>query len=532
MRITFTKNLLFKALILFIATGCLWSCKKNDPKPAATPVSVISLSVNSGPYNTVVVINGSGFDGAIANDKVYFNGTEATVSAATTTQLTVRVPTGATSGNVTVSVNNGSAANGPVFTITTPVTILSLNTTYGPYNTPVIIKGTGFSVNPSNDQVYFNGKQATISSATATQLNVIVPLSAGTGNVTVSVDNAAPVSGPVFNYVLTATVSTFAGRRPYQVGSTDGTGTQASFSNPYEIVTDASGYMYVADKSNNKIRKISPDGVVTTFAGNGTAGAINGPANQASFNGPEGIAVDANGNVYVADSQNHLIRKITATGIVSTLAGSGIAGLTNGTGSTASFNIPTGLAVDAQGNIYVTEYINNDIRKISSAGIVTTFAGNGSFGSADGKGALASFSAPYGVTVDNAGNVYVADFGNNLIRKVTADGVVTTIAGNKTQGELDGSGSSAIFDGPSAIVIDATGNLYVTDMGGGTVRKVTPNGGVATIAGPPGGAFGGSADGPARSASFAYPFGITLDANGNFYIADTGNNLIRKLSFE
>lgn len=533
MRSTFTKSLLIKATTIFFTAIFFLSCKKHDPKPIIAPVSVTSLSIDSGPYNTVVVITGTGFNETIANDKVYFNGTEATVSAATTTQLTVRVPIGATSGNVTVSVNDGSTANGPLFTITTPVTILSLSTTYGPYDTPVVIKGSGFDSNPANDKVFFNGKQATVSAATATQLNVTVPLGAGTGNVSISVYNATSVTGPVFTYQLTAIVSTLAGSGPYVSSFADGTGRQAIFGGPSAITTDAAGYMYVADKYNNRIRKVSPAGVVTTLAGNGQKGAVNGPASQAAFNGPGGIAIDANGNLYVSDTQNHLIRKITASGVVSTFAGSGNAAFADGTGTSASFNYPEGLTVDAQGNVYVADSYNSTIRKISSNGVVTTLAGSTSFGSADGKGASASFRVPFGVTVDAAGNVYVADMGNELIRKVTSDGTVTTIAGNKTQGELDGTGTSAIFAGPAGIVVDATGNLYVTDQGYNTIRKISPNGAVITIAGPPGGLPAVDyTDGPARSATFGNPFGVTLDANGNIYIADTSNNVLRKISFQ
>jgi sugar lactone lactonase YvrE len=209
-------------------------------------------------------------------------------------------------------------------------------------------------------------------------------------------------------------VTTFAGSGSY--GDTDGTGAAASFRFPHGVAIDAVGNVYVADRNNYKIRKITPMGEVSTLAGSGSLGNADGLGTAASFNYPTGIAIDATGNLYVADSENHKIRKITPAGVVSTLAGSGLPGNTNGTGTSASFKAPLGVTVDAAGNVYVADSQNHKIRKITPAGVVSTFAGSGGAGSTDGAGSVASFNLPAGVAVDASGNVFVADlyYHNNL----------------------------------------------------------------------------------------------------------------------
>ncbi len=220
-------------------------------------------------------------------------------------------------------------------------------------------------------------------------------------------------------------------------GAANGTGTFASFYQPTGVATDTAGNVYVADFRNNLVRKITPAGLVSTLAGGGLQGAANGTAINASFNQPTGIAVDVAGNVFIADNGNHLIRKVSPAGNVTTFAGSGLPGSANGTGTAASFNFPQGVAVDASGDVYVADYGNNMIRKISLAGAVTTLAGNGEAGAGNTPDTV-TFNKPIGLAVDAAGNVYVADFGNNMIRKVTPAGVVTTLAGSATSGSING----------------------------------------------------------------------------------------------
>jgi len=319
-------------------------------------------------------------------------------------------------------------------------------------------------------------------------------------------------------------VSTLAGSS--SPGFVNGTGTAASFDYPTGVATDASGNIYVADRSNSVIRKVTPAGVVTTFASGFSEGFDSSAVVTVPFNRPYGVAVDAAGNVYVADYGNHSIRKIYPSGTGISLAGSNTIGFVNGTGSAASFNYPTGVAVDAANNVYVADYYNNAIRKITPAGVVTTFAGSGNIGSSDGIGQAASFNKPYGVAVDASGNVYVGDRGNNTIRKITPQGVVSTLAGSGVAGSNDGTGTAATFNNPCQLTIDPSGNIYVADFDNNKIRKVTSSGVVTTYAGS--GAIG-SQNGPAATATFYSPSGVAIDAYGTVYVADYSNHLIRSI---
>jgi streptogramin lyase len=323
----------------------------------------------------------------------------------------------------------------------------------------------------------------------------------------------------------------FAGN-PYGPGSTDGTGAAARFNSPYGVATDTSGNVYVAESFNHTIRKITPAGVVTTLAGAaGMPGSADGTGSAARFRIPAAVATDASGTVYVVDSGSHTIRKITPAGVVTTLAGTaGVSGSTDGTGSAASFYYPARVATDASGNVYVADSGNNTIRKITPAGVVTTLAGTaGASGSADGTGPEARLNSPTGVATDVSGNVYVADYGNNTIRKITPAGVVTTLAGTAgTRGSNDGTGAESRFSNPDGVATDASGNVYVTDSSNNTIRKISPAGVVTTLAGTAG--TRGSNDGTGAEASFNGSRGVATDASGNVYVADSFNSAIRKIT--
>ena len=263
------------------------------------------------------------------------------------------------------------------------------------------------------------------------------------------------------------------------------------------IAADASGNIYVADQYNDLIRKITPGGLVSTFAGSaGVTGSMNGTT--ALFNNPSGVAVDASGNVYVTDSGNGLVREITPGGVVSTFAD--------------GFNIPWAIALDDAGNVYVADACNRLIFKITSDKTRTTLAA-GYF---------------WGIAVDHSGNVYATNTLNCLIDKITPEGVVTTLAGSGSQGDVNGTGTAASFDYPGGVALDSSGNLYVGDTSNELIRKITSDGIVTTIAGSAGNY--GSSNWNGTSALFNDPEGITLDSSGNIYVADENNELIRKIT--
>ena len=325
-------------------------------------------------------------------------------------------------------------------------------------------------------------------------------------------------------------VTTFAGEAGY--GSRDGAGSVARFDFRYGspgAAVDGSGNVFVADAYNQTIRKMNTDGVVTTLAGLAeTGGSADGTGSTARFFNPSGVAVDTGGSVFVADQANHTIRKITTAGVVTTLAGSALnPGSADGTGSAARFDSPGGVAVDGSGNVFVADSSNSTIRKITPGGVITTLAGSaGERGIADGTASAARFNYPGGVAVDASGNVFAADTSAHSIRKITADGVVTTLAGTYVPGSADGTGTAARFSWPRGVAVDSHGNVFVTDSGNQTIRKITPSGVVTTVAGSAGHA--GAADGTGSTARFSYPYGIAVDANGNLFVVDAGNNTIRK----
>jgi sugar lactone lactonase YvrE len=321
----------------------------------------------------------------------------------------------------------------------------------------------------------------------------------------------------------------FAGL-PGTAGNTNGTGSAARFLSPTGVAVDTTGNIYVADTFNSTLRKISPTGVTTTLAGSaGLNGSTNGTGSVARFDIPYGVAVDSGGNVYVADRNNHTIRKITPASAVTTLAGTaGLSGSANGTGSTARFQFPYGVAVDNRTNVYVADTYNHTIRKITPAGAVTTLAGSaGHSGSTDGSGSTARFNYPIALAVDSATNVYVADYTNHTIRKITPAGAVTTLAGSAGHaGSADGTGSAARFSNPNGVAVDNAGNLYVADSENSTIRRITPANVVTTLAGTA--LQSGSADGTGSAAEFKVPRGVAVDAAGKLYVADTDNYRVTK----
>ena len=298
-------------------------------------------------------------------------------------------------------------------------------------------------------------------------------------------------------------------------GKSNGLGTFATFSGPWDVALDANSNIYVADCNYGLIRLISSSGLVSTYAGSGTQGFSNGYGTYASFYCPDGVDVDSSNNVYVADSSTHLISKIDASGLVSTLAGvTYSSGSSNGMGTYASFKGPQGVCMGPNGKyVYVADTFNHLIRKIDSFGLVSTYAGiAGSAGSSNGMGTFASFNHPPSICFDAYGNAFVGDYSNHLIRKISSFGVVTTYAGG--------------FNGPEGVAVDVNDNVYVADSGNNMIRVISSSGVVSTYAGS--GSAGG-ANGVGTFASFYNPVSVTLDSNGNIYVGDYYGQMIRKV---
>ncbi len=302
------------------------------------------------------------------------------------------------------------------------------------------------------------------------------------------------------------------------------------FTSPNSLAVLGDGSVLIPDAGNHLVRILEPNGTVGTYAGKGLPPALlNGPASAAYFNIPIAVAVDAGWDVFVADSGNNVIRRISPFGArtVTTFAGSGGNGLKNGTAAEAQFNFPNDLVVDPSGNLFVTEFNNHTVRKITKEGVVTTFAGTGAPGHHDGPGAGAQFNGPAGIARDNVGNLFVTDWENRVIRKITPDGVVSTIAGAVgVQGFIDGPSASARLCAPDGIAVDQNGNIFFTEFGNSSVRRIDPSGEVLTLVGTAGEGF---ADGGRTEAKMLHPGGIAVYPDGSLIVADTANHSIRKV---
>ncbi len=316
-------------------------------------------------------------------------------------------------------------------------------------------------------------------------------------------------------------------------GFVDGARQEARFREPWGMALDEAGNLLVSDHRNHTIRRIDADGTVSTFAGVAEDfGSADGRRSGARFVRPRGIALDRNGNLFVADYYWCTVRKITPAGEVSTFAGSpGKAGNRDGVGEAARFNLPADLAIDAEGNIFVADELNSMIRKITPDQTVTRYAGEVEPGGIDGPAATARFAFPQGIAVAPDGTVYVADTGNGVVRRISFDGTVSTVAGNLAHpagGSVDGWGEEVRFRGVQGMSLDCGGNLFVADRGNSTIRKIEPSGLVTTIAGAP--LERGSTDGPVAVARFNKPSAVYAAPDGRVFISEEGNHSIRVLS--
>jgi hypothetical protein len=340
------------------------------------------------------------------------------------------------------------------------------------------------------------------------------------------------------------TISTVAGNGTAGFAGDGDAATAASLSSPTGVALDAAGNLYISDTGNSRIRKVNVNGTITTMAGNGAFdfAGDGGAATAASLRAPTDLAVDTAGNLFIADQGNYRIRKVEAAGTITTVAGNGTIGFSGdgGAAKDASLNGPRGIAVDAAGNLFIADEVNYRIRKVDAGGTITTVAGNGlytfataieyGFAGDGGAATLARLNSPTGVALDSVGSLYIADFGNNRIRRVDADGTITTVAGDGTVG-FPGDGGAATLarlNSPSDVALDSVGNLYIADRNNGRIRKVDVNGTITTVAG--NGSQGFSGDGGAATAArLNSPSGVALDSVGNLYIADYGNHRVRKV---
>ncbi len=393
-------------------------------------------------------------------------------------------------------------------------------------NMIIRIKGKNFSTTREENKVQFNGKAGIVIEASETELLVVSPVTGTTGPVTLATPKGSATGG-VFTYlppVEEYEVTTLAGTGT--AGSVDGPVATALFRTVQGVAIGTDGSVIVTDRGNNRIRRITTAGEVMPVAGANSAGYTNATGAAARFRLPWRAVEDAQGNIYVADRDNHAIRKITPAGVVTTIAGTGIAGYTDGPAAAAQFNQPLDIVADAAGNLFVADNLNHRIRKIAADGEVTTIAGNGTAGFANGTGAAAQFRNPSGLEIDKDGNLLIADRLNHRVRKVTQAGVVTTLAGDGTSGYLDGDAAAARFADPYGITVDANGNIYIADLNNHKVRKISAEGKVISIAG----GAKGFTDGLGAGAQLNTPTDVCVDRNGNLYVADQGNHAIRKLS--
>ena len=333
------------------------------------------------------------------------------------------------------------------------------------------------------------------------------------------------------------TISTISGNGSIGFGGDNSGAIQATLNTPYDVAIDSNGNIYIADYNNYRIRKVAPDGIITTVAGTGSSGFIgnDGNATQATLNQPHGVAADTAGNIYIADSMNHRIRKVAPNGIISTIAGTGSVSFSGDAGSatSAALNTPTGVAVDSSNNIYIADSGNHRIRKITTNGIISTIAGTGvaSFSGDSASATTATLNTPTSIAVDSNNNIYIADSNNHRIRKITTDGNISTVAGTGVA-SFSGDGSiatAATLNVPTGVTLDSIGNLFISDRENHRIRKIDSSGIISTVAGTGVASFSGDGS-DATAATLNTPYGIAVDTSNNIYIADSINQRIRKLT--
>jgi YD repeat-containing protein len=607
-------------------------------RQSSSLASVIEFTPNNGPIGTSVTIFGAGFSTTPSQNTVTFNGVTATVNSSTATQIVASVPSGASTGLISVTGPGGSAASSTPFSVTSSTgapTVTGFTPGVGIASTPVTISGSNFETVPGNSVVSFNISRAVVTSASITTLGTTVPAKTGSGRISVATPlgktvstgdffippqfytpadveftgrmaigagnfgatintaskialvafdatvgqqvtlNISGVTFPTRSYVgilkpdgttltsqvvnpgvgtsigpvtlpasgtysimlATGVISTVAGTGEFSYNGDNIPATSANLDHISGVAADTPGNLYIAAYAQNRIRKVSPTGLITTVAGNGTQGYSGDgqAATKARLNGPLRVAVDGQGNLFIADTGNHRIRKVNTNGTITTVAGTGVAGFSGdgGPATSAKLNNPFGVEVDGQGNIFIAD-VNNRIRKVTPAGIITTVAGNGVNGYSGDGGPATSAQISGSVALDGHGNLYIS--GGNRVRKVDTNGIITTIAGTGTAA-YNGDNIPAITANftASGVAVDGLGNFYIGDRDNNRIRKVGTSGIITTVAGTGlGNSFNGAGffsgdGGPGVAADISFPNHVALDGQGNLYISDDGNLRVRKL---
>ncbi|MFH5832197.1 IPT/TIG domain-containing protein [Halalkalibaculum sp. DA3122] len=404
--------------------------------------------------------------------------------------------------------------------------ISSITPVEGTFGTEVTISGRGFSDIPAENVITFNGLSAEVLASSPTALKTTVPKGAGSGAVKVRVGKKT-ATGPSFIYLPTVHVSTYAGSG--SLGFRDGESTHARFNYPVGLELAPNGELIVVDHWNHSIRIITPDGYVQTLAGDGTGGFRDGPGSRARFFRPTDAEVTGEGNIFISDFGNHRIRYLANSGSVTTFSGT-VPGYRDGPPNVAQFNFPAGIALAENDTLYVSDSGSSRIRWVTSSGEVGTYAGSGERGFENGYGQMAQFHFPFGMDLGPERRIFVADYGNNSIRLISSKRVVSTFSGDGEPGYMDEAAREARFNAPYDVAVDKHNRIYVADFYNHRIRRISPQREVINIAG---NGEPGLVDGEQSNARFNGPIGLAINEEGTvLFVADHHNHVIRKVTIQ